>query len=453
MPASEVTGGIFGRMAKVRRNRGANARGPKALGVVLVAGTLLAGLVSTTAATSASAASKITLSFEYQQPTPGAPNWLITEEKGFEKLNPGVSFQTADTLPSNDYLAKLSSQVGAGTAPDTFIGWTYNRLTPYAEGGRITNLTPLLSSSAAYKKVAPFALQAATVKGGVYAIPLTNDAEVIYYNKAVFAKNHITVPKTYAQFLSDITALKKGGVAPIALGDTDSFNGSILYTMLAERIGGFKLYQSTVADQKTKFDNPAFVKAGTDLQNLVHMGAFNSNYASQSIGYAASLLTTGKAGMFINGTWETYALNQGLGKNLGWFTLPPIPGGADQSPQQLIELPNNAISISAHSSNQAMAVKWIEYLLSEPAQVVEAKAGNALATTYTLPAGTTDPTTTSIHAATSTATQAMAPWDTLLGVYLGEQFDNTTQQLYAGKSPSSELSAFDGLVSTNGGAS
>jgi raffinose/stachyose/melibiose transport system substrate-binding protein len=416
-----------------------------------VCAALVGGLTGTTAATAAPA--KITLSFEFQQPTPGAPNWLITEEKGFEKQNPNVTFQTADTLPTNDYLAKLSSQVGAGTAPDLFIGWTYNRLTPYAKGGRIANLKPLIGSSPAYKKVTPFALQAATVNGGVYAVPLTNDAEVIYYNKAVFAQHHLTVPKTYNQFLNDVKTLKGAGVTPIALGDSDSFNGSILYTMLAERLGGFKLYQTTVADQKTKFDNPAFVKAGQYLQNLVSMGAFNSDYASQSIGYAASLLTSGKAGMFINGTWETFALNQGLGKNLGWFTLPPIPGGADQSPRQLIELPNNAISISANASDKAEAAKFVEYLLSEPAQIVEAKAGNALATTYTLPAGVTDATTASIHAATSGNSPAMAPWDTLLGVYLGEQFDNMKVELYAGKSPASQLSGFDGLVATSGSGS
>ncbi len=408
-------------------------RGLRVASAAAVAGALLAGSgVATTAV--ASAAPKITLSFSYQQPTPGAPNWLQTVVKNYEKQSPSVSFQIADTLPSNDYLAKVSSQIGAGNAPDLFIGWTYNRLTPYAKGGRIANLKSLLSKTAGYKKVTPFALQAATVDGGVYAIPLTNDAEVIYYNKAVFAKNHITVPKTYDQFLSDIKALKAGGVAPIALGNTDSFNGSILYTMIAERLGGFKLYQKTVANQKGKFSNPSFIKAGTYLQNLVSMGAFNSNYSSETIGYAASLLTTGKAGMFINGTWETYALNQGLGKNLGWFTLPPIKGGADQTPQQMIELPNNAISISANasSSTKKAAANFVNYLLSEPAQKVEAKAGNALATTYNFGAGVTDPTTASIHEATTKATQAMAPWDTLLGVYLGEQFDNLTQQIYAG---------------------
>lgn len=419
-----------------------------------VAGALVAGSGLATAG-AASAASKITLSFSYQQPTPGAPNWLQTVVKNYEKQNSGVSFQVADTLPSNDYLAKVSSQIGAGNAPNLFIGWTYNRLTPYAKGGRIANLKPLLGNTAGYKKVTPFALQAATVGGGVYAVPLTNDAEVIYYNKAVFAKNHITVPKTYDQFLSDVKALKAGGVAPIALGNTDSFNGSILYTMLAERLGGFKLYQKTVVNQKGKFNNPSFVKAGQYLQNLVSMGAFNSNYASETIGYAASLLTTGKAGMFINGTWETYALNQGLKKNLGWFTLPPIKGGADQTPQQMIELPNNAISISANASTSTKqaAAKFVDYLLSEPSQKIEAKAGNALATTYNFGAGVTDPTTASIHQATIKATQAMAPWDTLLGVYLGEQFDNMTQQLYAGKSASTALSSFDGLVATNGGAS
>lgn len=395
----------------------------------------------------------VTLSFEYQQPLPGAPNWLLGVEKGFEKLHPNVHFQTADTLPSNDYLAKLSSQVGAGTAPDLFIGWTYQRLVPYAKGGRLFNLKPYLEKSPAYNEVTPFALASSTVNGGLYAVPLTEDAEIIYYNKAVFKKAGISVPHTYAQFLSDIQALKKTGVAPIALGNTDSFNGSIIYTMLAERIGGFSLYKSTVAEQKSPFDNPSFVKAGADLQQLVKMGAFNSNYASESIGYAASLLTTGKAGMFVNGTWETYPLYQGLGKNLGWFTLPPVPGGKDNSPEQLIELPNNAISISANSPHKAEAVKFIEYMETQGVQLAEAKAGNSIASKYPLPASVADPVTASIHAALAQGLPAMAPWDTLLGVDPGEQFDNATSTLYSGKSPASVLSGFDALLKTSGATS
>lgn len=441
------------RRASRSRRRGALA-GALALGVVTLAactpggggnGGSQSGLTGSTTA-------PVTLSFEYQQPTPGAPNWLLDVEKGFHKLHPNVTFQTADTLPSNDYLAKLSSQVGAGTAPDMFIGWTYQRLRPYAQGGRLFNLKPYLEKSPVYKTISPFALASSTVNGGLYAVPLTNDAEVIYYNKAVFKKAGIDVPTTYDEFLADVQKLKAAGVAPIALGNTDSFNGSILYTMLAERLGGFGLYQSTVADQKTKFDNPDFVKAGQYLQNLVHMGAFNSNYASESIGYAASLLTTNKAGMFINGTWETYDLYQGLGSNLGWFTLPPISGGKDNAPQQLIELPNNAISVSANSPHKAEAVQFIEYLESQEVQTLEAKAGNSIASTLSLPASAVDPVTNSIHEALSQGTQAMAPWDTLLGVYPGEEFDNATQKLYAGASPSSTLSQFDSVLKTSNAA-
>ena len=433
------------------RRAGASGRRWRLAAPVLAATSALAlatvglgGVASATAHRGKRAVQHVTLSFEYQQPTPGAPNYYLQDVKAFEKLHPGVTVSVSDNLPSNDYLAKLSSQMGAGTANDVFIGWTYARLRPYALGGRLLNLSPYLAKDPSIRnKISSFALQAATVKNKVYAIPLTNDAEVIFYNKKVFAKTHIGVPKTYAQFVADVKKLRKGGFTPIALGNSSSFNGSILYTMLAERLGGYPLYQKAVVEQKAKFDNPAFVKAGKYLQNLVKMGAFNSNYASESIGYAASLLTSNKAGMFINGTWETYALNQGLGKDLGWFTLPPIAGGKDNSPVQMIELPNNAASVSASSAHKALAVKFLEYLVSYPAQVVEAKAGNSLATSYKLPASVTNPTSASIHAVINKTPRAMAPWDTLLGVAVGEQFDNDTQLLYAGNPPASVLSQFD----------
>jgi hypothetical protein len=59
-----------------------------------------------------------------------------------------------------------------------------------------------------------------------------------------------------------------------------------------------------------------------------------------------------------------------------------------------------------------------------------------------------DPVTGSIHQALATGSQAMAPWDTLLGVDPGEQFDNATVTLYQGKPPASVLSGFDNLMKT-----
>ena len=106
---------------------------------------------------------------------------------------------------------------------------------------------------------------------------------------------------------------------------------------------------------------------------------------------AQSTLTVNN--LFVNGTWETYALYKGLGKNLGWFTLPPVPGGKDNGAQQLIELPNNAISISANSPHKAEAVKFIEYMETKGVQLTEAKAGNSIASKYPLPASVADPVT------------------------------------------------------------
>jgi len=374
--------------------------------------------------------------------------WMLQSISMFEKANPKVSISVTDDIAGNAYLTKLSAQEAAKTAPDLFQGWTEARMFPYAAAGRLTNLKSyILTSPTTSKLLSNFALSTVTYKGGIYGIPLIEDSEVMYYNKAVFAKYGVTPPTTYSEFLNDISLFKSHGVTPIALDTLNSsWEASILFTQLALRVGGPALYKDVVLKGTAKFDNPAYVKVGQMIQTLVKDGAFNSNYSSEADPYAETLFSQGKAAMWDMGTWDIPPLWNALHNNLGWFPIPSVPGGqGNGSSVGMILNTDDALSISNYVSPQTKALAWdfISFILSPERSRAFAGLGEPIATTVPLTSANTDAVNASIHNAATATTSPMFPWDDVLGTALGEDFDNSTAYIYGGQDPASALAQDD----------
>ena len=375
--------------------------------------------------------------------------WMLQSIKDFESANPGVSFNVSDSvLPGNSYLTKIQSEMAAGTTPDIFEGWTEQRLIPFARAGRLLNLRPyFLTTPAVARQFSSGMLSQVSYKGGVYGVPLAANTEILFYNKAIFAKYGLTPPSTWAQFLNLISVLKAHGVAPIVL-DTEgsSWEGSIIFTQMAERLGGMPLFRDVVLNRTAKFDNPAYVQAGDTLQTLVKDGAFNSDFSSESDPYAETLFESGKAAMWDMGDWDVATLWPAMHSNLGWFPFPSIPGGKGNGAEVgNIFNTNTALSLSPTDSAQTKAVAWdfMKYLLSSQRQAAYIHAGLLPATNQALTAAQTVPLAASVHNAAASSTQQMSAWDDALGTALGENFDDATANILGGSSPASALAEVD----------
>lgn len=389
---------------------------------------------------------KVTLSIEFQRLATNDQwaNWMQQNVKLFEQSHPNVTFNMTANAASNVYLTKITTQMAAGATPDIFEGWTSNRMKPFVAAGRVLDITSFLNANQGLKnEVLKTALPGTTFNGEVYGIPSTLDAEVIFYNKRVFAKYGLKVPTTYNAFLNVIATLKKHHITPITLANQESFNGAIPFQMLEERIGGLQSYQGLVIKNDIPWTSAPVIQAAAKLKQLIQMGAFNTSVDTTSTDQSLAALTTGKAAMYFNGTWEVQPLS-GKGMDIGAFNLPGIPGGKGSS-RHLIELSNDALYISANSPNKTTAEQFLAFCFTRQRQIAEAKAGELIATNTKLQPGTMVPLADAIHNLEVTATGSPFPFDLPLGTNLGEQFDNATQLLYAGQSAQTVFQNFDQL--------
>ena len=109
------------------------------------------------------------------------------------------------------------------------------------------------------------ALAGETLNGKIYAIPLDQQPEGIYYSKDLFKQAGITsTPTTIPELEADVAKLKAIGVAPIAVGAKDAWPAAHWYYNFALR----ECSQATMntAGTSLKFTDPCWTKAGNDLR-------------------------------------------------------------------------------------------------------------------------------------------------------------------------------------------
>jgi raffinose/stachyose/melibiose transport system substrate-binding protein len=361
--------------------------------------------------------------------------WMQENLKLYKEKNPNIDFDVIANTCCDNYLTVVTTDMAANNLPDIFQGWTLERMRPFADAGRLYDLSQDINGYPDWKdNMSADALKGTTFKNGTYGLPLAQDAEIIFYNKEVFAKNNLKPPATYDEFLNVVEVLKKAGITPMTVPNKEPWVGSVPYMMLLERVGGLEAYKGTILDKTGLWTDKPFIDAGEKLKDLIKRGAFEQNVNSITTKEAEIKLSEGKAGMYAMGTWAIAALYGSMKDNLGYFNFPDISGGKGSKDHYLL-LPNSALSVSANSKHPKESVDFLKFIFSQERQLAFAKLGYLTAYKTKLKTGDLTPFNEELINALSKNTGTMYPWDVPLGVFMGKELNNTTQSLFTGADP------------------
>ena len=411
--------------------------------MVLVAGLVFAGgggQQSSGAAASGSGGPSGTLTMWHtlSDANPNDPStiWWRDTLRMFQEKYPGVKLEISNTSDGNLYLTKLTTEIVAGNVPDIFWAWPSGRLEPFVKANRIRPLNSFIDARPDLKKtLSPLALDVTTFNKNVYAIPIDQSGELIFYNKKIFADNGLKVPASYDEFMRLCATLRGKGILPVVMGNQDVWPGAIPYMMLFNRMNGNALYESVILGKKANFDNAAFAQTGSKLQEMVNAQIFNASLNALKYDEAQVEFKAGRAAMIFDGIWAVPSFLESMGNDLGAFNFPAIPGGKGSANDYLINY-GTVWCISSTTKNLPAAEAMLEHILSPQRQAAFVELGKIVAS-INLPVNYSKvpPIIQEITTSLEKANYAIIPYDNPLGSNIGTEFNLAVQRVLAGQDP------------------
>lgn len=248
----------------------------------------------------------------------GKQAWVKALVDDYEKEHPNVKINI-ELLPSDQYNTMLKTRIAAGDAPMIFdLG---NQLfQEFVNAGYCADVTNMKGMEN-YDKAT---IDQSRVGSKVYGVCIDKNAYCMFYNKDIFKKYGLSVPKTNAELMKVCQVLQSHGIVPLAAPFAELWCLRY-YDMVLTDVQCCRDNANWFADkmsQKVPFSSDQAFK---DCANIFY--GYKPYWGKDPFGTkwndAMNMVAAGKAAMTLNGSWAIdgiMAINPQI--NLGAFALP-----------------------------------------------------------------------------------------------------------------------------------
>lgn len=278
----------------------------------------------------------------------------------YHKLYPNVEIINATVAGGAGTNAKavLSTRLTGGDPPDAFqlhAGLEVEKYDPEQY------LQPLDSiyESAGFTKVFPKdLLTLLQYKGHYWGVPANiHRANVMWYNKKVFADNNLTPPTTWNEFFQVADAFKAKGIIPLVIGTKEGWEaGHTFETILLSVLGadGYRgLWNGT-----TSWSDPKVTQA---LDIFARLAPYvNSDHSALTWDQALQYMLDNKGAMHIMGDWADGWFTSKSYTGYGWE---PVPGTAG-----VYDALSDSFAVPKGVKHEANAMNWVKVVGSKDGQ-------------------------------------------------------------------------------------
>jgi glucose/mannose transport system substrate-binding protein len=334
------------------------ARGPR---VVVLAGIVVAALAfgGFAAASAATVSGKLEI-FSWWT-AGGEADALQALYNVYQKQYPNVKIVNATVAGGAGTNAKavLKTRMLGGDPPDSFqVHAGHELIDTWVKAGKMEPLTSLFASQG-WQKVMPRGLiDILSYQGQIWSVPVDiHRANLLWYNKKVFASAGLQPPTTFDQFFKDADVLKAKGISGFVLGDKEGWeSGHAFETVLIGTLGP-DAYKGLWTG-KTPWTGSGVAKA---LQTFKRMLTYaNSDHAALTWDEAAQYIQSGKGGMQIMGDWEAGWFTSKNFADYGWV---PAPGN-----QRIYDTLSDSFGLPKGAKDRAAVMAWLTLLGSHTGQ-------------------------------------------------------------------------------------
>jgi raffinose/stachyose/melibiose transport system substrate-binding protein len=281
--------------------------------------------------------------------------------KGFQKKYPQIKLNwVAFGVQGSPLNNKLKVTLPNNQGPDIFQSWGGSFMGQFAAAGKLLDLTKELRRV----KTSSAARAAMSYKGRVYGVAPFFAIAGLLVNEGKFKELGLTVPTTIDRLEKVAEVLKAKGIQPLAVGAKDQWPILATYMYLVNRYGG-NIFNRAVA-RKVRFDAKPFVDAALTIQNWSKKGYFGSKPLSEGYADAQLLMSTGKAGMQISGSWlcGLYSDKTQTDQTIGFYPVPVLTGGKGLVSDVMGMTDVGFVATKLAAKKKRAVVKFLKYAMS-----------------------------------------------------------------------------------------
>ncbi|HUU26553.1 MAG TPA: extracellular solute-binding protein [archaeon] len=205
-------------------------------------------------------------------------------------------------VPIQNYFEQVSVVHASGTASDMWEYWGVETGGYYVDKGFTADITQWGKDHNWDTKFSSASLKQFNRQGVQYGMPLTMHAMFLFYQKPMFQKYGMTVPKTYKELISIVDKFKANGISPFSVGAKDKWHLMRITDSLFEKYCGPKLRDELLVF-KTTWIRPEVINIYDELRRWGEQNYFNPGYLGVLQREAKILMYQGKTGMILEGEW------------------------------------------------------------------------------------------------------------------------------------------------------
>ena len=302
--------------------------------------------------------------WHWQQQATGYPDVFQAAIDRYKTKSGGDVQMSSIDFPS--FFAKFKTAVAGGDVPDLMeMSWTGD----YRDLIKAGTLLPLDSAlKTGFPKFYKPVMDSLTYNGHIYGIPIDLNTLTIAYNKAIFSKLHLKVPKTFVQLLAMAQPIRKGGYQPLSVNEKDAWPGGDLWFAQVAYTDPSAQAIRRAEIGKAKWTDPRFLSAATNVQSIKSSGLLaDGSNSTDFVGNVAAFGRGQVAMAYPVGNFNTGLIDKAVGKRFSYdlFPFPPLKAG-----QKSLATGGPAIilSVPAKAKNPTEAIDLIRLMTDATGQ-------------------------------------------------------------------------------------
>lgn len=274
----------------------------------------------------------------------------------FTKANPDVTVKF-EAFAVESYATTLSTALAAGRGPDVIHTRAYGGLEQFAKAGYLLALDPKEVPELGNLPADALASETLRSDGKVYSLSFASQTLGLFINNDVFTKAGVQAPATWDQLIAVSKTLKAAGITPIANGMATAWMDEVFTSVLTNPFLGPD-FVADILSGKANFSDTRYVTALgklLELRDYMPQGFMGIDYAT-----AQQLFLSGRAGMFVGGSFEIANFRKQNPKINMSFIAPPAPAAG--APRYVSKFFDGGYAVNAKAANQKDAVRLVRWM-------------------------------------------------------------------------------------------